>query len=94
MDLNTIKGNFELMEVYELIGTYEFYFDEDSPRIKIKIMKDQDGNFWVFSDHTINGYRSLYPKDNPKDALRDAINGLKLFYNRNSKSKWEKVEDE
>lgn len=94
MKIKEIETQFDLLEVYEIVGSYEIVFGGEAPTIKIDIRKDRDGNYWGISNYTVNGYRSLYPKESPESALKDAINGIKFAYKKDGKDKWKKVENE
>lgn len=85
-------------EVWRVAAEYEVWFD--GKKIKVKIFESPDGKFMGITDHEIKTssqatpYQSIHTQSTEEDALRDAIEGLRVFYKpEEAEACWIKVED-
>ncbi len=86
--LTRLKENYkDVLEAYEVVGTYEFAITGLNRQLKVKVVKSYPGglftgltNLEVRGENCATYYRSFHPKKTKEQAIQDAISSFLVFF--------------
>ena len=76
----------EITELNEIVGIYEVHIEGLERKLKVKVLKMEDGRYYGAANLQVQGkncgapYRSLVIQQTKQKALEDAISGFFAFW--------------